>query len=139
MPCRLLCGNMVFVKERAGSSVIPVLRYKDATTAIDWLADSFGFEKGLVVPGQGNTIRHSQLVFGRGMIMVGSERDGEPADLSSMYVVVSSIAAHYERARLAGAEVVTPLGEQEDRGLFYSCKDPEGRVWNFGEYDPWIG
>jgi len=128
---------MALVKERIGSSTIPVLRYKDAAAAIDWLAESIGFEKRLVVPGEGNTIRHSQLVFGTGMIMVGSERDGEPADLGSMYIVVSNVSAHYERARLAGAEIVIPLGEQEDRGLFYSCKDPEGRVWNFGQYDPW--
>ncbi len=68
---------MAFVKERAGSSVTPVLRYRDAgRRAVDWLADSFGFEKRLVVPGEGNTIRHSQLVFGSGTIMVGSERDG---------------------------------------------------------------
>lgn len=121
----------------AGSSIIPVLRYRDAAAAIDWLADAFGFEKRLVVPGEGGAIRHAQLVLDAGMIMVGSEREGEPADHGALYVVASDVAAHYERALGAGAEVVAPLGEQEDRGLFYACKDPEGRVWNFGEYDPW--
>lgn len=120
-----------------GSSIIPVLRYKDAAAAMEWLADTLGFEKRLVVPGEGGAIVHAQLVCGTGMVMLGSERDGEPADSGGLYVVVPDVAARYERARQAGAELVTPLGEQDDRGVFFSCRDPEGRVWNFGDYDPW--
>ena len=122
-----------------GSTVIPALRYRDAGAAIDWLVEAFGFEKSLVVPGEGGTILHSQLVSGTGMIMVGSEREGEPADSGGMYVVVEDVDAHYERATAAGAEVVTPLGDQEDRGRFYSCRDPQGRLWSFGDYNPWVG
>jgi len=54
------------------ATVIPTLRYYDARGAIDWLCEAFGFETHLVVPGENGTIAHEQLVFGNGMIMLGS-------------------------------------------------------------------
>src|SRR4051794_31351689 len=44
-------------------------------TCIEWLCLAFGFERLLVAPGDGGTIAHVQLTFGRGMIMLGSARD----------------------------------------------------------------
>ena len=46
------------------ATVIPTMRYNDATAAIEWLCEAFGFEKHLVVPGDDGTIVHAQLVFG---------------------------------------------------------------------------
>ena len=123
------------------STVIPGLRYQDAPKAIDWLCQAFGFEKQLVVPGEGDTIAHAQLRFGNGMVMLGSAgRHGggydelvrTPAEVGGFntqapYVIVEDCKAHYERARAAGAEIVLDL----------TCKDPEGNVWSFGDYDPW--
>jgi hypothetical protein len=57
--------------------IIPTLRYRDAAAAIEWLCRAFGFEKHLVVPGEGATIAHAQLRYGNGMIMLGSERDDD--------------------------------------------------------------
>jgi len=42
-----------------GSSVIPALRYRNAAAAIDWLCRNFGFEKHMVVPGEGGHIAHA--------------------------------------------------------------------------------
>ena len=60
-----------------GSVIIPTIRYKDASAAIEWLCNVFGFEKHLVVPGENETIAHAQLNFGNAMIMLGSENDNE--------------------------------------------------------------
>lgn len=57
------------------AEVIPCLRYEDAPAAIDWLVTVFGFEKNLVVPGEGNSIAHAQLTFGTGMVMLSSVGD----------------------------------------------------------------
>ena len=38
---------------------------------IDWLRDAFGFEKHAVYA-DGDTVHHAQLVFGNGMVMIGS-------------------------------------------------------------------
>jgi uncharacterized glyoxalase superfamily protein PhnB len=54
------------------ATVIPVLRYRDASAVIEWLCETFGFEKNLVVPNEHGTIAHAQLSFGNGMIMLGS-------------------------------------------------------------------
>ncbi len=130
-------------------NIIPAIRYKDAPAAIDWLCEAFGFERRLVVGGEGGTVRHAQLTLGNGMIMLGTARDDEFGKLlavpnkgdrvtQSPYIVVEAGDAHYKRAAAAGAEIVTPIEDQEGRGLFYAARDPEGHLWCFGSYDPWV-
>jgi len=41
------------------------------------------------------------------------------------------------RAVAAGAEIVIEIKDEDYGGRDYSCRDPEGHVWNFGSYDPW--
>ena len=53
------------------ATIIPCLRYRDALAAIDWLCEAFGFEKHAVYA-DGDTVHHAQLVFGNGMVMLGS-------------------------------------------------------------------
>jgi len=129
--------------------IIPTLRYQDAPAAIEWLCRAFGFERHFVVPGENGTIAHAQLTFGNGMIMVGSARDDEfgrlqktPAQVGgvgtqSPYVIVADVDAHHARAVAAGAQVTMAPRDEDHGGRFYSCRDPEGHLWNFGSYDPW--
>ena len=55
----------------------------------------------------------------------------------SPYVIVADADAHYARAKAAGAEIVMDIKDEDYGGRGYSCRDPEGHVWNFGTYDPW--
>lgn len=131
----------------AKGNIIPALRYKDALAAIDWLCNTFGFERRLVVPGEEEGhVAHAQLVLGDGMVMLGTVRDDEyairpPVDAGcstqGTVLVVDAIEAHYERAKAAGAEIVTELTEQPFGGSLYAARDPEGHVWFVGSYDPW--
>lgn len=133
------------------TTIIPTMRYRDAPAAIEFLCDAFGFEKHLVVPGDNGTIAHAQLTYGNGMIMLGTARDDEfgalqktPGDVGgvgteSPYIIVADPDAHYRRAKKAGAEIVVEIADQEHGGRLYSCRDPEGHLWNFGSYDPWEG
>jgi uncharacterized glyoxalase superfamily protein PhnB len=133
------------------SNIIPTLRYRDAAAAIDWLCEAFGFERHLVVPGEGGTIVHAQLVYENGMIMIGSAGDGHfdayqktPRDVGgvgtqSPYVIVDDADKHCARAVAAGAEILLPLEDADYGGRGYTCRDPEGHVWSFGTYDPWAG
>lgn len=140
---------MTGTTQRTGTRIIPTLRYHNAPAAIDWLCEAFGFERHLVVPGATEQdIAHAQLVCGSSMIMVGSVREDEfgkwvkaPRDLGgantqSAYMVVDEVDDHYARAKAAGAEIVYDLCD-EDHGRGYSCRDPEGYLWSFGDYDPW--
>jgi uncharacterized glyoxalase superfamily protein PhnB len=131
------------------ATVIPCLRYRDAPAAIEWLGRAFGFEKHLVVPGEGGTIAHAQLSFGNGMIMLGSAQDTEfgrlmkqpeeigGAETQTAYVIVSDADALYVRAKAAGAKIVLDIKDEDYGGRGFSCRDLEGRLWNFGTYDPW--
>jgi uncharacterized glyoxalase superfamily protein PhnB len=132
------------------TTLIPCLRYRDAPAAIEWLCKVFGFEKQLVVPGPNNTIAHAQLSFGNGMLMLGSaENPGEWAKLikqpdeiggyetQSPFLVVDDADAVYARAKAAGAKIVLEIKDQEYGSRDFSCRDPEGHLWNVGTYDPW--
>lgn len=131
------------------ATIIPTMRYKDAAAAIQWLCSAFGFQQHLVVPGDDGQVIHAQLAFGNGMVMLGPAGDREfdrlvkpPGDVGgigtqSPYVIVQDADVHYAQARAAGAEIVMDLADQEHGGRAYSCRDPEGHVWNFGTYDPW--
>jgi uncharacterized glyoxalase superfamily protein PhnB len=133
------------------ATLIPCLRYRDASGAIEWLCRAFGVEKHLVVPNEDGTIAHAQLTFGNGMIMLGSVLKVETEfgrlmkqpdeiggfETQSAYVVVSDADAVYARAKAAGAEIVIEIKDEDYGGRGFSCRDLEGRLWNFGTYDPW--
>ena len=131
------------------ATVIPALRYRRAEAAIEWLCRAFGFERQLVVPGPNGGIAHAQLVFGNGMIMLGSAADTEFGKLmkqpdeiggcetQSPYVIVADADAVYARAKAAGAEIVLDIKDEDYGGRGFSCRDLEGHLWNFGTYDPW--
>ena len=83
------------------------------------------------------------------MIMVGTARDDafgqlqEPPAIGgpctqSPYIIVDDADAHYARSVAADAEIVMEVADQDYGGRMYSCRDPEGHLWNFGSYDPWV-
>ena len=133
------------------ATVISCLRYRDAPTAIEWLCNTFGFEKHLVVPNVDGTIAHAQLSFGNGMIMLGSVQKDEtefgrlmkqPDEIGggqtqSSYLVVTDADAVYASAKAAGAKIAIEIKDEDYGGRGFSCLDLEGHLWNFGTYDPW--
>jgi len=132
------------------ATIIPSLRYRDALAAIDWLCTAFGFEKNAVYADDKGIVQHAQLVFGNGMIMLGSvanasawgERIAQPDEIGGREtqcpcVIVSDCEAHYRRAKAAGAVIVDEYEVKDYGGAGYSCRDPEGHLWWFGSYDPW--
>ncbi len=123
-------------------NIFPGFRYRDAPVMMSWLAEAFGFEPHLVVPGPTGTILHAQLQLGPGLIMLGSMPD-EPdpdrpwaTDNRGIYVYVEDIDAHYARARAAGADIAYALYETEYGSREYGVRDPEGNLWSFGTYQP---
>jgi uncharacterized glyoxalase superfamily protein PhnB len=122
--------------------------YEDAAQAIDWLCTAFGFEIRLKIEGDDDSIQHSELTYGDGLIMVAqagapdkpawrkSPRALGGANTQSIMVYVDDAEAHCARARAAGATIVSELkvsdyGEDywADRG--YECSDLEGHHWWF--------
>jgi len=131
------------------ATIIPCLRYRNAPAAIEWLCQTFGFEKQLVVPNEDGTIAHAQLSFGNGMIMLGSVSENEfgrlmkqpdeigGAETQSAYLIVSDADLIYQRAKTSGAEIILEIKDEDYGGRGFTCRDLEGHLWNIGTYDPW--
>jgi uncharacterized glyoxalase superfamily protein PhnB len=124
---------------------IAFLTYDDPQGAIDWLEEALGFERASVHEGPNGEIVHAELRFGDGMIMLGASGPNEfglrtPRELGAVsqgvYVIVDEIAAHYERARAAGAEILRELKDTDYGSQEFMARDPEGNIWSFGTYRP---
>jgi uncharacterized glyoxalase superfamily protein PhnB len=135
---------------QATTTIITTLRYRDCAAAIEWLCRAFGFERHAVYLGEDGGVQHAQLVFGNGMLMLGPVDHGsqwgtrmiQPDETGGRetqcpYVVVADCGAHHARATAAGAVIVDALERRDYGGSGYSCRDPEGHLWSFGDYDPW--
>jgi uncharacterized glyoxalase superfamily protein PhnB len=133
------------------STIIPCLRYRNAPAAIEWLCEVFGFEKHAVYTNDDGTIAHAELRHGGGMVMLGSvlpeetefgKQIKQPDEIGSFetqspYVVVADVDALYQKVKSAGGEIVIDIKDQSYGSRDFSCRDLEGRLWNFGTYDPW--
>ncbi|HSC83809.1 MAG TPA: VOC family protein [Pseudomonas sp.] len=131
-----------------GSSLIPCVLYRDASAAIAWLCQVFGFREQLRVSAGNGLIEHAQLTHGTGMLMLGSLKGGdygremrEPSvvggNTQSLYLLVEDTDAVYARVQQAGAAVVIAIKDEEYGGRGFTCRDPEGHLWSVGSYDPW--
>lgn len=119
-------------------TVYPVLTYKDADAAIDYLSTTFGFSPGEITRDDGRIV-HATLTWANGMVMLSESRGGDsPFDLGPicLYLVVDDPDEHFSRARAAGAEMVMELTDQPYGSREYAARDPEGNVWCFGTYQP---
>jgi len=135
--------------KNTSASLIPCLRYRNLTTAIDWLCRAFGFECQRQYRDEQAGITHAQLAFGNGMLMVGPVVDSEygqqlrqpdkigGASTQGIYVIVNSADALYAQAKAAGAQIVVELKDEDYGGRGFTCRDLEGHLWSFGTYDPW--
>lgn len=134
---------MTETRAGCGPDIYPTLRYKDAHAAIDWLEQAFGFERLMVVDGEGGTVAHAELRFGNGVIMLGSPAsDGitppsAPENINQthgIYIAVDDVDALHDRAKAAGAEIVSGLTDQDYGSREFSARDPEGYLWGFGTH-----
>jgi uncharacterized glyoxalase superfamily protein PhnB len=127
------------MSETTGPNISPVLRYRDAAAALDFLESAFGFRRVADYRDDDGNVAHAELSYGTGMVMVSGARDdmyGPHTGQGWAYVVVDDADAHYEHARQAGAEILRPIEDQDYGSRDYSARDPEGNIWSFGTYHP---
>ncbi len=139
--------------ESGNPGVIPMIAYEDGLAAIDWLSRAFGFrerEEARQVSPDG-TLSHAEMEAGNGLIMLASPSpDYEsprhhretceqtrkwsllPWIFNGILVYVNDLDAHYERAKKAGATILSPI-EEGFPGRRYRVEDLEGHRWFFFE------
>ncbi len=129
-------------------TITPGLLYHNAPEMIEWLCQTFGFKKKVVIPGKDGKILHAHLILSNGGIMLSSAEDYEYSDLCKspkqtgastveIIIFVEDIDEHYRNSQEHGANIILPLEDKAYGGKGYSVKDPEGYTWAFGSYDPW--
>ena len=123
-------------------SVSASVCYKDPKAALKWLEEAFGFEPFMVILNENDELMHSEMRFGDGVVMVGSEwspMHKSPASLDglntqSVHVqMTENIDAHCERARRAGATIAQEPADQFYGDRIYRAFDPEGHCWTFSQ------
>lgn len=124
--------------------IYPFMRYENCPAAIDWLCEALGFERMMVVPGEGDAIAHAVLRLGSGIIMLGTGTSPKTRGLlesaepvtHGLYVYVPDVDAHFARAKAGGAKITRDIEATDYGSREYSAIDPEGYHWSFGTYGP---
>jgi uncharacterized glyoxalase superfamily protein PhnB len=123
-------------------SLSSALSYRDPKAALKWLEKAFGFETAMVITDAEGNLGHSEMRFGNGIVMVGSEWTGDhksPASISgkntqTVHVhLTEDIDKHCARAKAAGAEIFQEPATQFYGDRTYRARDPEGHIWTFGQ------
>lgn len=122
--------------------ISPLIFYRDPKAALDFLERAFGFETRMVVDdGKGGVI-HSESEFEGGVVMVSGPpppKYASPLDLDgrrtgSIHVQVPrGLDELCERARAAGATIEREPADQAYGDRIFTCFDPEGHAWSFGQ------
>jgi uncharacterized glyoxalase superfamily protein PhnB len=132
--------------------VVPMLSYEDVGRAADWIVEAFGFEEVERYEDE-RTVTHVTLRLSEGIVFLGNpgpEYRGPkklaetseaarrmletPYVVDGVFVEVGDIDAHYERARAAGATILTELEDNPGVGQRqYRAEDIEGHRWMFAQ------
>ena len=134
-------------------AVIPMLAYENGAAAIDWLVEAFGFEERERWADDDGMIVHAELRAAGGTVMLATPspdyvsprrmRDLSP-DARKMYEVpyvvdgvlveVDDLDAHFERAKAAGATILSEPEDVPEAGIrHYRVEDLEGHRWMFSQ------
>ncbi len=122
--------------------LISAICYRDPRAAIAWLKAAFGFELFMLIETADGAVAHSEMRFGDGCVMVGSEwseSHKSPASIGGLNTqtvhiqIKDDIDAHCERARAAGGRILAEPETQFYGDRTYRCIDPEGHIWTIGQ------
>lgn len=122
--------------------ITPALCYLNPRAALDFLQRAFGFELDMLIEDEAGNVAHSQMAYGDGRIMVGtewSENHRSPKSIGNKCTqtvhiqLTEDLDAHCNRARAAGAEIIAEPETQFYGDRTYRARDPEGHIWTFGQ------
>jgi len=122
--------------------ISPLLFYRDPKAALDFLERAFGFETRMVVETGDGGVVHSESAFeGLAVMVVGPPAGpaASPLDLGGRVTghvhvqLRGGIDALCERARAAGARIEREPADQPYGDRVFTCFDPEGQSWSFGQ------
>jgi uncharacterized glyoxalase superfamily protein PhnB len=114
-------------------TVIPQLYYPDPTAAAEWLCKAFGFTVRLRI-GENHRV---QMKAGDGCFVVAEgtlpaiKAEPKVAGGHGTMVRIEDALAHCDRARAAGAKILTEPKDHMYGERQYNAEDPWGHRWDF--------
>lgn len=127
-----------------------MIAYQGGPTAMDWLTAAFGFREEARWLEDDGVLTHGEMVAGGGLIMLATpspeyERplrhrshceqaaawSSAPWVIDGVLVYVDDIASHFDRAKGAGATLLSGIETGPDGSLLYRAEDLEGHRWMF--------
>ena len=134
-------------------AVVPMISYEDGIAALEWLRSAFGFRETARLTTPDGKLSHGEMEAGNGLIMLASptpeyrspKRHREvceqarkwstvPWIIDGVLVYVNNLDRHFERAKAAGATILSVI-EEGPPGRRYRAEDLEGHRWFFFETD----
>ena len=135
----------------ATPAVVPMISYEDGIAALEWLHSAFGFRETARLTTSDGKLSHGEMEAGNGLIMLasptpeyhGPKRHREVCELARKWstvpwiidgvlVYVNNLDRHFERAKTAGATILSVI-EEGPPGRRYRAEDLEGHRWFFFE------
>jgi uncharacterized glyoxalase superfamily protein PhnB len=129
-------GTYAMADHGAESTFVAELRTGDGDKTLGFLAEAFGFERGLEVRDAQGRILHAELWLDGSPLMVGGDHPEWRGRSQCTHVHLSDPDAHARTARAAGAEVLAPVADTPYGARGYLAQDPEGFLWCFSTYQP---
>ena len=129
---------MIANRSAPKATVVPILVYEDAGTALEFLTRAFGFTERLRAE-YGGSINHAQMDVGECAIMIGKQggpfRAPRDSSTVSQYVTVhiDDVDGHFARAKAAGATIVKEPQDMPFGVRQYTAKDIGGHWWTFSQ------
>jgi uncharacterized glyoxalase superfamily protein PhnB len=130
--------------------VVPMISYADGPAAMDWLSRAFGFEERERWLDDSGRLSHGEMSTGGGLIMLATptpDYEGPrlhrshcdaaaawaaaPWVIDGVLVYVDDVTAHFERAKGAGATLLSAVESGPGGSLLYRAEDPQGHRWMF--------
>lgn len=114
-------------------TICPYLFYQDGPAAVRFLVDAYGFT--VRHQPDAETFGHAELEIGNGgVVMLGNPPDSDPGTRwGGVHVYVDDVDAHCERAKRAGAKIVSEPTDRPYGDRIYESVDTEGHTWWFAQ------
>lgn len=122
-------------------TITPYLLYEDIAAALEWLSRCFGFHERLRFTDPNGTVSHAEMVGpDGGDVMLGHPGPDyeSPARTGAIslfvHVMVDDVDEHFQRAKDAGAQILSAPEDQPYGDRRYDAADLEGHRWSFAQH-----
>ena len=124
--------------------ISPLIRYRDVLKSSQWLCKTFGFTEQQISRDSDYNVMFISLLLGDQQVLVCpttnpvfekhmSQPDQNGGfNTQSCYISIDDLEEHCRLAREAGGKIIIEPTDDGEGGQFYTCRDPEGHLWNFG-------